>query len=170
MSLLIGWCPHTVFSDCMEFIPYWLSHSLNISVVRRILKGKKAISSKTICLKRGDWLPIFVGIELKCKILKTHYHFAFPRGHFMGKIANPPACRTRLPGSVIPAPTTVPECIQVKEKDKRVQEPCGPSCLLCGLFSQSSLNNFLSFNHHRTHIPGQGKHHVPCPFCNLYRL
>lgn len=36
--------------------------------------------------------------------------------------------------------------------------------------SHSSLNNFLSFNHHRTHIPGQGKHHVPCAFCNLYRI
>lgn len=136
------------------------------------------MSFKTICLKWGDWLPIFVGAELKCKISKTHSHFIFLRSHFMGKIANAPACKMRLllitqilyslaVWLCLPAPTVL-ECVQVKEKAK-VQET-----LWAELFharpSHSSLNNFLSFNHHRTQIPGPGKHHVPYAFCNLYGI
>lgn len=90
MSILIGRCPYPIFSDHMQFMPYWLSKSLNITMVWRILK-KNVIFSKMIPQKWGDWLSIFFGVELKCKISNTHYYFMFLWAHFMGKIANAPA-------------------------------------------------------------------------------
>lgn len=134
------------------------------------------MSSKTvICLTWGDWLPIFVGAELKCKISNTHSHFMFLRGRFVGKIASAPACKMglRLITQILYLLAVrlclpVPSQEKVKEKNKVQKTPWAE--LYHERPSRSSLNNFLSFNHHRTQIPGPGRHHVPYAFCNLYGI